>query len=365
MRLDKRRAFLKTAGVGGMAWLTLAGSRALGGGPPKKPQPGAPRPEDIQLPAGASMPRRKLGRTGVEVSVVGLGGFHLGLPEDDQTAIRIVRSAVDYGVTFMDNCWDYNDGKSHDRMGRALRDGYRQKVFLMTKIDGRTRQAAADQIDQSLRALGTDMIDLVQIHEVIRMSDPARVFGPDGAIEALVAAQKAGKLRFIGFTGHKSPKIHLEMLNTAFAHQFRFDTVQMPLNVMDAHYQSFQRHVLPVLVQHDIGVLGMKPLGSGLFFRAKPLADGKVTPTDCLHYAMSLPTSVVITGCDTMGILKQAVNAALTTDRVTKSEVASLLERTAPAATRGAVEKYKTSDMFDGTAQHPWWLETAELSKPR
>ena len=326
--------------------------------------PGAPKPEDVSLPAGATMPRRKLGRTGVEVSIVGLGGFHLGLPDDDQTAVRIVRMALDHGVTFLDNCWDYNDGKSQARMGLALGDGYRQKVFLMTKIDGRTRAAAAAQIDQSLKALRTDVIDLVQIHEVIRLSDAERCFGPDGAIEALVAAQKAGKLRFIGFTGHKSPDIHLHMLRTAAAHEFRFDTVQMPLNVMDAHYDSFERQILPVLHEQEIGVLGMKPLGSGLFFKSAPLKDGTVTPEECLHYSMGLPTSVVITGCDTVGVLKQALHAAYTARPETVPSRKHLLARTARAAARGSWEQYKTTDGFDGTAQHPWWLETAELAKP-
>jgi aryl-alcohol dehydrogenase-like predicted oxidoreductase len=310
------------------------------------------------------MPSRKLGKTGVEVSAIGLGGFHIGLPEDDQTAIGLVRQAIDWGVTFMDNCWDYNEGKSHDRMGRALADGYRQKVFLMTKIDGRTRQAAAEQIDQSLRALRTDVIDLVQIHEVIRMDDAERSFGPEGAIAALVAARAAGKLRFIGFTGHKSPQIHLHMLETARVHGFHFDSVQMPLNVMDAHYDSFEARVLPVLVERGIGVLGMKPLGSGLFFQSAPLSHGDITPTDCLQYALGLPTSVVITGCDTRAILKQAVHAAVTLGSATASRRAEVLRRTDPAAKRGEFEKYKTSGGFDGTAQHPWWLETASLQKP-
>jgi aryl-alcohol dehydrogenase-like predicted oxidoreductase len=338
--------------------------RAASAGPPKKPQPGAPRPEDIELGPDAVVPRRKLGTTGVEVSAIGLGGFHIGLPEDDAMATRIVHTAIDRGVTFMDNCWDYNGGKSHARMGHALADGHRQKVFLMTKIDGRTRAAAAQQLDQSLRALRTDVIDLVQIHEVIRLSDAERSFGPDGAIEALVAARAAGKIRFIGFTGHKSPTIHLHMLQTAFANQFRFDTVQMPLNVMDAHYDSFERQVLPVLVEHGIGVLGMKPLGSGLFFKSGPLARGAVTATECLHYALGLPTSVVITGCDTLGILKQAVKAASTLPRESAAANVELLRRTARAAARGAWEKYKTTGGFDGTAQHPWWLETASLEKP-
>jgi len=360
-----RRGFLRKGA--GLAAAGLAMKRGVSfAGPPKKPMPGAPTEAEVKLPAGASVPRRKLGRTGVEVSAVGLGGFHVGLPDDDRTAIRLIHAAIDYGVTFMDNCWDYNDGKSHARMGSALADGYRQKVFLMTKIDGRTKKAAADQIDQSLRALRTDVIDLVQIHEVIRMSDAERSFGPSGAIEALAAAQKAGKLRFIGFTGHKSPEIHLHMLETAAAQKFRFDAVQMPLNVMDAHYESFERKVLPVLVEQDIGVLGMKPLGSGLFFRSPPLADGEVTPTECLQYALALPTSVVITGCDTVGILKQAVKAAATLPPTAKSRATTqaLLTRTARAAAAGDWEKYKTSTGFDGTAQHPWWLETGSLAKP-
>jgi aryl-alcohol dehydrogenase-like predicted oxidoreductase len=362
MSRNQRREFLRQ-GAGLAATVAAAPERASAG-PPKKPRSGAPRESDIDLPPGARVPRRPLGRTGVEVSAIGLGGFHIGLPEDDQTAIGIVRQAVDWGVTFMDNCWDYNDGKSHDRMGRALANGYRQKVFLMTKIDGRTRQAATEQIEQSLRTLRTDVIDLVQIHEVIRMSDPERSFGPDGAIEALVAARAAGKIRFVGFTGHKSPNIHRHMLETARTHGFHFDTVQMPLNVMDAHYDSFEARVLPVLVERGIGVLGMKPLGSGVFFDSAPLARGDVTATDCLHYALSLPTSVVITGCDTRAILKQAVHAAVTLDAVPAGRRAEVLRRTDPAAKRGEWERYKTTGGFDGTAQHPWWLETASLSKP-
>jgi predicted aldo/keto reductase-like oxidoreductase len=315
------------------------------------------------LPAGGSMPMRRLGRTGVKVSLLGLGGYHIGQAADEQTAIRIVRMAVDHGVTFMDNCWDYNDGRSQVWMGKALRDGYREKVLLMTKIDGRTRKAAAEQIDQCLRAFGTDAIDLVQIHEVIRMSDPDRVFGPDGAIEALTAARKAGKLRFVGFTGHKSPGIHRKMLEVAAAHRFAFDTVQMPLNVMDAHFQSFQRKALPAVEEHHAGVLGMKPLGSGLFLRSRPLTTGEVTPTECLQYAMNLPTSVVITGCESVEALQQGLDAAYRFRPLPPGDVKSLLARTAPAAGRGEWEKYKTSDTFDGTARHPWWLETAALQR--
>jgi aryl-alcohol dehydrogenase-like predicted oxidoreductase len=359
-----RRQFLKRGA--GLAATMAVGNQAALAGPPKKPKPGAPKEGDVKLPPGAQVPRRQLGKTGVEVSAIGLGGFHIGLPKDDGTALGIVRAAIDYGVTFMDNCWDYNEGKSQDRMGRALADGYRQKVFLMTKIDGRTRDAATQQIEQSLRALRTEVIDLVQIHEVIRMNDAERCFGPGGAVEALVAARKAGKVRFIGFTGHKSPKIHLHMLETAKAHGFHFDTVQMPLNVMDAHYDSFESQVLPVLVERGIGVLGMKPLGSGVFFESGPLANGDVTATECLQYSLSLPTSVVITGCDTRPILEQAVHAAVTLGPAAASAErrADLLKRTATVARRGEWEQYKTTGGFDGTAQHPWWLDTASLQKP-
>jgi predicted aldo/keto reductase-like oxidoreductase len=345
--------------------LGQAGRRvfAAGGEVPNKPQPGAPRANDIVLPANGTMPKRKLGRTGVEVSVVGLGGFHIGLAKDQRTATEIVRTAVDHGMTFMDNCWDYNDGKSQEWMGQALRDGYRQRVFLMTKIDGRARESAAAQIEQCLRSLQTDVIDLVQIHEVIRNTDPDLVFARGGAIEALVAARKAGKIRFIGFTGHKSPDIHLKMLATAAAHDFRFDTVQMPLNVMDAHYQSFEQKVLPVLVRQEIGILGMKPLGSGVFFKSQPLAKRMLTPVDCLHYAMSLPTSVVITGCDTVGIVKQAIDAAYRLQPMNDAQKHTLLEKTAAWAGTGEWEHYKTSNTFDGTAKHPWWLSTASLSQ--
>ena len=304
------------------------------------------------------MPMRPLGRTGVEVSIVGLGGYHIGI-HDEKTATRLVRTAVDHGVTFMDNCWDYHEGKSHVWMGRALRDGYRQRVFLMTKIDGRTKKAAAAQIDQSLRDLQTDVIDLMQIHEVIRTNDAERSFDQGGAMEALLAARKAGKIRFIGFTGHKSPAIHLHMLQVAAAHGFTFDTVQMPLSVMDAHFDSFERRVLPALVEKKIGVLGMKPFGSGLFLRSKPFLDGAVAPPECLRYAMSLPTSVVITGCDTMGVLKQALDAAYRFQPLAAAERKDLLARTAGAASAGEWERYKTTGDFDGTAQNPRWLDTA------
>jgi aryl-alcohol dehydrogenase-like predicted oxidoreductase len=323
-----------------------------GGGAPEGPQPGAPREGDIDLPKGGAMPVRRLGKTGVNVSIVGLGGFHLGVPRDEKETARLIHAGMDHGVTFLDNCWDYHDGKSEERMGTALADGRRQKVFLMTKLDGRTKKAASDQLEQSLRRLKTDVIDLVQIHEVIRMSDPARVFADGGTIEALLDARKAGKLRFIGFTGHKDPDIHLAMLKAAKDHGFRFDTVQMPLNPMDAHYKSFQKNVLPVLLDDDIGVLGMKPLGSGLL-----LKSGTVHATECLRYAMSLPTSVVITGCDTMGVLEQALDTALRFEPMSERDKDEIVTRTAAAGADGRFDQFKTSTRFDGTVKNPKWLE--------
>jgi aryl-alcohol dehydrogenase-like predicted oxidoreductase len=297
------------------------------------------------------IPYHTLGRSGEKVSLVGLGGYHVGVQEDEEESIRIVRTAVDNGVNFLDNCWDYNGGESEVRMGKALRDGYRKKVFLMTKIDGQVRDVAARQIDESLRRLQTDVIDLVQFHEVIRPGDPDRIFGPNGSFEAALEAKKAGKLRYIGFTGHKDPDIHLKMLNTAFKHGFTFDAVQMPLNVMDAHFKSFAQKVVPVLTKHGIGVLGMKPMGSGAI-----LKSNTVTPVECLHYAMNLPTSVVITGCESLKILDQALKAARTFKPLGEKQLAAILAKTAPLAAQGEFEPFKTTTDFDGTARNPQWL---------
>lgn len=296
------------------------------------------------------VPHRTLGRTGESVSMIGVGGFHLGRPSEGE-AIRIVRTALDNGVNFLDNCWDYNDGVSEQRMGKALRDGYRNKAFLMTKIDGRTRKAAAEQLNESLRRLQTDHIDLLQFHEVIRETDPGRVFAPGGGMEAVLDAKKQGKVRYIGFTGHKSPDIHYKMLTTAIAHNFTFDAVQMPLNVMDAHFNSFEKKVLPVLIEHRIGVLGMKPMGDAIILRSKT-----ATPVECLHYAMNLPTSVVITGCDSIDRLEQAISAARSFKPMSSGEVTALLAKTAPVAGKGEYEEYKTTHNFDGTYHNPQWL---------
>jgi len=302
-----------------------------------------------------AIPYRTLGRTGERVSAVGIGGYHLGKPYlEESESIQIIRTAIDSGINFLDNSWDYYDGLSELRMGRALRNGYRHRAFLMTKIDGRDRRTAARQIDESLRRLQTDRVDLLQHHEVIRMDDPDRIFAIGGAMEAVLEAKQAGKVRYIGFTGHKSPEIHLKTLATAASHGFHFDTVQMPLNVMDAHYHSFEKRVLPVLEEQGIGVLGMKPMGDAVI-----LESGVVTPTECLHYAMNLPTSVVITGCDSLGRLQQALTAARSFRPLLPGGVEALLAKTAPAAREGKYELYKTTRKHDGTVVHPEWLGEA------
>ena len=299
-----------------------------------------------------TMPLRTLGRTGERVSAIGLGGWHLGLKHvDAPLAERLVRSAVDRGMTFMDNCWDYNEGRSEERMGRALADGYRARVFLMTKIDGRSAREATRQLDESLRRLRTDCIDLVQHHEILRFDDPHRMFDDEGAHRALEDARTAGKLRYIGFTGHKDPRIHLYTLELARERGVTFDAVQMPLSVMDAHYRSFEKLVLPELVRDGIGVLGMKSLANGAI-----LKSNTVSAIECLHYALNLPTSVVITGCDSMAILDQACEAARTFRPMDGAEVAALLARTASAAATGEFELFKTTSVYDGTAANPSWL---------
>ncbi len=291
---------------------------------------------------------RQLGRTGEEVSLIGVGGHHIGRQKEEKESIEIIRSAIDAGINFMDNSWDYHDGGSEIRMGKALRDGYRKKVFLMTKIDGRTKQAAAEQIDQSLQRLQTDVIDLLQHHEIIRMEDPDRIFAEGGAMEAVLAAKKAGKIRFIGFTGHKDPLVHLRMLEVAKEHKFQFDTAQMPLNVLDAHFRSFAHKVVPVLVREGIAVLGMKSMGDGLVLQSKA-----ATPVECLHYAMTLPTSTVITGIDSLKILKQDLEAVKSFRPLTDEELAALLAKTVKAAAEGHFERFKTTNAFDSTAKNP------------
>src|SRR4051794_2940570 len=296
---------------------------------------------------------KTLGHTGEKVSCIGMGGFHLGkstLSEGD--AIQLIHSGIDRGINFLDNCWDYNKGESEKRMGTALaQDGYRKRVLLMTKIDGRTKEEANKQINESLTRLQTDHVDILQFHEVIRFDDPDRIFAMNGAIEAFLDAKKAGKTRYIGFTGHKDPRIHLYMLEVAEKHKFTFDTCQLPINVMDAHFRSFEQHVVPELVKRNIGVLGMKSMGDTTI-----LKSGKATAMECLHYALSRPTSVVITGIDKPEILDQAIKAAHSYKQVSKEQISALLARTAPAAADGRWELFKTSAHFDSTAKNPDWL---------
>ena len=296
------------------------------------------------------IPRRPLGSTGETVSIIGIGGAHLSRPDSDKEGIAIIRTAIDNGITFLDNSCDYHEGRSELRMGKALRDGYRHKAFLMTKFDGHTRTAAEKQIEESFKRLGTDYIDLLQIHEIIRPSDPDEIFAPGGSIETLLALKKAGKVRFIGFTGHKHPDTHLKMLDRAAAFGVKFDTVQMPLNCLDAHYESFEKKVLPVLAERGIGALGMKPMAGGGIFRS-----GAATARECLRYAMSLPVSTVITGCESMERLEQAIDVARTFLPLTGEERNDILSRTAPYA--GNHELYKTETIFDGTFHNPQWLK--------
>jgi aryl-alcohol dehydrogenase-like predicted oxidoreductase len=296
------------------------------------------------------LPQRRLGRTGEIVSALGLGGFHLGEMGEAEAA-RVIRKAIDNGLTFLDNSWDYHGGESEERMGRALADGYRERAFLMTKIDGRTRRSAADQLDESLRRLRTDRVDLLQFHEIIRMDDADRIFAAGGALEAVASARDAGKVRYIGFTGHKSAAVHLHMLSVADRHGFAFDTVQLPLNLMDAHLDGFEKMVLPVLDARGIGVLGMKPMSAGSI-----LESGAVSAADCLRYALTLPTSVVITGCDSMAILDQALEVARAFQPLTHEEMDALRSRTASPARAQKFEPYKTTDEHDSTAKHPEWM---------
>lgn len=337
-----RRDFVKTAGVvagaaAAQQWITPAAHAEN---------------ESTAANEKDGMIYRPLGRTGERVSAIGLGGYHIGkatLPEQD--AIQLIHQAIDRGITFMDNCWDYNDGVSEQRMGKALAAGYRNRVFLMTKIDGRTRAAAAKQIDESLQRLQTDHVDLMQFHEVIRLEDPDRIFAEGGAMEAMLEAKKAGKVRFIGFTGHKDPYVHLRMLDHARKHNFHFDAVQMPLNVMDAHFRSFTHEVLPVLTREGIAPLGMKCFGDPFILNSKT-----VKPIEALHYCLNLPVAVQITGIDKPEILEQALEAARTFKPLSEAEVASLLDRTKPAAQEGKFELYKTTSHFDGTAGKPQML---------
>jgi uncharacterized protein len=336
----ERRDFLKTATAAGV-------SVAI----PTTAQTSQRTATLVKRPESPDMIYRELGTTGERVSAIGMGGYHIGKQKDSAESIQLIHSGIDRGITFMDNCWDYNDGISEVRMGQALRNGYRQQVFLMTKMDGRTADEYNRQLEQSLGRLQTDMIDLVQFHEIIRMEDPDRIFAPGGAIEAAVAAQKAGKIRYIGFTGHKDPAVHLRMLETAQKHNFHFDTVQMPINVMDAHFRSFTKEVMPVALKQGIGILAMKTFGDPYI-----LKSNTVQPIEALHYGLTQPVSVVITGIDNTQTLDQAFEATRTFKPLDQAQISSLLARTATAASEGKFELFKTTTHYDGTAANPKWL---------
>jgi predicted aldo/keto reductase-like oxidoreductase len=337
----ERRDFLKTATAATVGAAIPATAQTA--------QPSSTAP--VKRRESPNMIYRELGTTGDRVSAIGMGGYHLGKQPEASESIQLIHAGIDRGITFMDNCWDYNDGISEVRMGQALRNGYRQKVFLMTKMDGRTAVEYNKQLEQSLGRLQTDMIDLVQFHEVIRMEDPDRIFAPGGAIEAAIAARQAGKIRYIGFTGHKDPAVHLRMLETAQKHNFHFDTVQMPINVMDAHFRSFTAQVMPVALKQGIGVLAMKTFGDPYI-----LKSNTVQPIEALHYGLTLPVSVIITGIDNTQVLDQAFEAARTFKPLDQAQMNSLLARTATAASDGKFELFKTTAHYDGTAANPKWL---------
>lgn len=351
----ERREFIKTAalGVAAAGFASAARTQIL----EQTSQGGAVKPTGpvtSKLPEHPDMKYRPLGTTGERVSLVGLGGYHLAKPGgmNADEAIKVVHAAIDSGITFCDNCWDYNGGESEKRLGHALsQGGYRDKVFLMTKIDGRSAQGAMRQIDESLGRLKTDHLDLLQFHEIIRMDDPGKVFAAGGALEAALKARDQGKLRYIGFTGHKSPAIHKHMFEVADQHQFHFDTVQMPLNIMDAHYDSFEKGVLPIAIEHGTGVLGMKAFGDPFI-----LDSHVATPIEMLQYPMNLPISIQITGIDSMAILKQALEAIRTFVPMTEQQRKVLLAKSAIVAATGLTEQYKVSHHFDGTVKNPQWL---------
>jgi uncharacterized protein len=342
----ERRSFLKQAAVvvAGMSVGEMGAQTTLEGAAAHTPLPAVSTVNGIG--------RRKLGRADVEVSILGIGGHHIGRTYvSEAEGIQIIQRALDEGINFLDNCWDYNNGVSEERMGKALQGGYREKAFLMTKIDGRTGSAARQQLEQSLVRLKTDHIDLLQIHEVIRMGDPEQAFQTGNVIDALKQARQEGKIRFIGFTGHKSPEIHLHMIETADKHGFVFDSVQMPVNALDQHFDSFQQKVIPVAQKHGMAILGMKPLADSLI-----LKTNTVTAVEALHYAMSVPVTVTINGCDSMARLDQALSIARNFKPLDLQQKIAVLQKTAPVAMDGKVEAYKSSQKFDGTASNPHWL---------
>ncbi len=296
----------------------------------------------------SQIPLRPLGRTGVEVTAICLGGYHIGLAKDDAGAIRLVQEAVDAGITFLDNAWEYHDGRSEELMGEAIQDR-RDKVFLMTKVctHGRDRREAMRQLEDSLRRLKTDYLDLWQVHELAYDNDPELHFAAGGVIEALDQAKREGKVRFVGFTGHKSPEIHLKMLS----YNYPFDTCQLPLNCMDATFRSFEQRVLPELKRQGIAAIGMKSLGGG----GDMVKAGAVTAEEALRYAMSLDVATVVSGIESSAILQQNLRVARNFTPMSDDEMQRLRERCAAVAADGRFELYKVSAKHEGPigrAQH-------------
>ena len=287
----------------------------------------------------SGIPARPLGSTGQKVSMLGLGGHHIGRIRDDSQSVKLIRKAIDMGVTFLDNAWEYHRGRSEELMGRALKDGYRNRAFLMTKHHGRDKKTAMEHLEDSLRRLRTDVIDLWQFHEVVYEDDPDMIFAVNGGIEAADLAKKQGKVRFIGFTGHRDPLLHLKML----AYEYPWDAVQMPMNVMDPHYKSFQKHVLPVLVKRNIGVIAMKTLASGHVLRADV-----TTAQEALRYVWSQPVSTIVSGMDSDQLLDANAAAARKFSPMGSEAQAALLTRTKEAGLTGKFEPFKTAPNFDG-----------------
>jgi aryl-alcohol dehydrogenase-like predicted oxidoreductase len=301
----------------------------------------------------SAVPTRRLGRTGENVSMVAIGGGQLGTSVlSDIEAVHLLHRGIDQGVTFLDNSWDYDEGRSEERMGAAIgRGGYRRRVFLATKFDGRDRQTAAKQLDESLRRLETDHVDLWQFHENIRPDDADRAFAPGGAIEAMIAAKEAGKVRFLGFTGRKHPDYHVHMFEVAAKNGFVFDAVQMPLNIMDPHFRSFERSVIPLAQATDTGIIAMNAFGD------RGILDTRIAaPLQMLHYSLSLPVASVVNGVNSIFTLDEAVTAAVSFRPLSEAQIAALLARSAAQSANGALERYKISDEFDVTVQHPEWM---------
>ena len=292
---------------------------------------------------GTGIPTRPLGKTGVRVSILCLGGWHIGAVQEKAEAVRIMHAAIDDGITFFDNAWDYHDGRSEEWMGEALaQGGKRSKVFLMTKNCERDYAGSMKNLEDSLRRLRTDHLDLWQFHEMVYDNDPDWVFDK-GGLKAALEAQQAGKVRFIGFTGHKDPRIHLKMLDKPYA----WATAQMPINVMDAHYRSFQQEVVPVCLSKGAGVLGMKSLGGGSP-RGRIPAQAGVSAQDCIRYALSQPVSSLVVGIISMEDLKQDVAIGRNFKAMPEAGQAALRERVRDQAGDGRHELFKSSKAFDG-----------------